>query len=225
MINPYYFCDENFRIGFKNISESHNSVHANYILTITANFPDIQTETSYIFKILKDLTTFYARLINQYKFKYYILISASFYKIKEEDQRSDETEKYKNMNTNNKLTESDFENIYVKTQLEHQIQIQKTKEKGWIFDEINAMKIRFYKTCELNGVCYVKNPLRSNASKIFHKNDKYSFIWSILLSLLPCDKGHPYRISNYRQYFNKLKIKDLMLVMNSNVIMFIILRN
>ena len=37
------------------------------------------------------MATIYARLINQYKFKYHILFSASCYKINEEDQRDNET--------------------------------------------------------------------------------------------------------------------------------------
>ena len=38
------------------------------------------------------MATIYAWLINQYKFQYHILFSASFYKINEEDKRSDEIE-------------------------------------------------------------------------------------------------------------------------------------
>ena len=64
---------------------------------------------------------------------------------------------------NNNLTETDIDNIEVKSQLEHQIQIQELKESGWIIDKINSMKIKFYKTSELNESSYVKVPLRSNA--------------------------------------------------------------
>ena len=91
------------------------------------------------------MATIYARLINQYKFKYHILFSASFYKINEEDQRSDEIELFINLKINNNSTETDINNIDVKSQLEHQIQVQETKESGWIFDKINSMKIRFKK--------------------------------------------------------------------------------
>ena len=59
------------------------------------------------------------------------------------------------MKINNNLTESDIDNIDVKSQLEHQIQVQETKEPGWIFDKINSMKVSFYKTTELNGTSYV----------------------------------------------------------------------
>ena len=153
------------------------------------------------------MSVIYSTLINQYKFKYHILFSASFYKINEEDQKSDEIEIFINLKINNNLTENDIDNIGVKSQLEHQIQIQETKESGWIFDKINSMKMRFYKTGEMNGSNYVKTPLRSNFLKNIKKNDKYCFIWSILASLHPCDNDHPNRVSNYKQYFNDINIE------------------
>ena len=71
MINPYYFNDKNLKIGFKINLESHNFSHANSILTITPNFPEFDIEFRYINKIVKELSVIYARLINQYKFKYH----------------------------------------------------------------------------------------------------------------------------------------------------------
>ena len=50
------------------------------------------------------MATFYARLINQYKFKSHKLFTANFYKIIEEDQRSDEVELPINLKINQKLT-------------------------------------------------------------------------------------------------------------------------
>ena len=91
------------------------------------------------------MATKYARIINQYNFKYHTLFSASFYKINEEDQRDDEIELNFNLNINDKLTETNYDNIDDKFQLKHQIQIQEPKKSGWIFDKINSMKIRFYK--------------------------------------------------------------------------------
>ena len=186
MIDPYYFIDENLKIGLKINLESHNINHANSLLNIEPNFPDIGIETRHINKILKEMATIYARLINQYKFKYHIVFSASFYKINEEDQRSDEIELYISLNINNNSTETDINNIDVKSQLEHQIQFQETKESGWIFDKINSMKTRFYKTEELNGSSYVKIPLRSNALIKIKNTDNYCFIWSISASFHPC---------------------------------------
>ena len=208
MINPYYFIDRNLKNGFKINLESHNISHANSILTITCKYPEIGIEYRYINGIVKELYVIYARLINQYKFKYHTLFSASFYKINEEDQRDSETELYINLKINKNLTESDIDNIDVRSQLEHQIQIQETKESGWIFGKINSMKISFYKTTELNGTSYVKIPLRSNAILNIQNIDKYCFIWAILASLHPCENTHPSRVNNYLQYFNELNFQS-----------------
>ena len=176
MINPYYFIDENLKIGFKINLESHNISHANSILTITPNFPEFGIEFRYIIKIVKEMSVIYARLINQYKFKYHTLFSASSYKINEEDQRDNEIELYINLNINHNLTESDIDNIGVRSQLEHQIRNQEMKESGWIFDKINSMKVSIYKSTELNGTSYVKIPLRSIAILNIQNNDKNCFI-------------------------------------------------
>ena len=50
MINPYYFTDRSLKAGFKIILESHNNNHANSILTITPNFPEIRVKFRYINK-------------------------------------------------------------------------------------------------------------------------------------------------------------------------------
>ena len=92
MINPYYFVDENLKIGLKISLESHNNIHATSPSNIETNFPDIGIKSRFIKKILKKMATIYARLMNQYKFNYHIIFSASFYKNNEEDQRSDEIE-------------------------------------------------------------------------------------------------------------------------------------
>ena len=82
MINSYCFIDENSKIGFKKNLESHNIIHINSLLNINVNFSDIGIGTRYISKILKEMATFYVRLVNQNKPKYHILFSASFYKNK-----------------------------------------------------------------------------------------------------------------------------------------------
>ena len=46
--------------------------------------------------------------------------------------------------------------------------------------------------------------MRSNALLNIKNNDKYCFIWSILVSLRPCDIDRPNRVSNYTQYFDEL---------------------
>ena len=136
------------------------------------------------------------------------MFSASFYKINEEDQRDNHIELYINLKINNNLTESDIDNIDIRSQLEDQIQMQELKESGWIFDKTNSMKISFYKTTELNCTSNIKIPLRSNAILNVQNNDKYCFIWSILASLHPCENTHPSRVNNYIQYFDELNFQS-----------------
>ena len=65
------------------------------------------------------------------------------------------------------------------------------------------MKIRFFKTGELNGSSYVKIPLRSNALSNNKNNDKYCFLWSLLACLHPCENDNPNRVSNYKKNFGE----------------------
>ena len=45
LINPYYFIDANLKIGFQIDLENHNFSHANSILNITPNFPDLEFDS------------------------------------------------------------------------------------------------------------------------------------------------------------------------------------
>ena len=127
MITPCFFTDEKLKIGFKIDLDSQNINHAEFLLTVAPKFPDFGIEKRYNNKILKELANIYARLLNHFKFEFHTLFSARFYEINEEDQRSDEIETLLNLDFNHNLTKADFENIDVKSQLEHQIQIQEKK--------------------------------------------------------------------------------------------------
>ena len=68
MINPFYFIDENLKIGFKINLERRNISHANSILTVTPNFTEFGVDFRHINRTKKELSVVYARLINQYNF-------------------------------------------------------------------------------------------------------------------------------------------------------------
>ena len=146
MINPYYFTDRNLNVGFKINLDSHHINHANSKLTITPNYPEFGIEVRYINKIMKELSIIYARLINQYKFRYQTVFSARFDKQDEDNHVLDETELFINLNINHNLTESDIDKTDIKSPLEHQIQQQELKDSGWRFDKVNSMTVYFYKT-------------------------------------------------------------------------------
>ena len=199
--------DEKLKIGFKINGESHKIKNAKSILTIISTYTDFGIETRYINKILEEMATIYARLINQYKFNYHMLFSASFCRNFEEDQRNNEIEKFINLSINHNLTETDHIGIDVKSQLENQIQIQETMDSGWIFDKINSMIIKFHETGEINASSCVNLPLRSFALINIKNDDKYRFFSSFLAYFHSCENDHPNRMSNHRIYFNELKTK------------------
>ena len=80
------------------------------------------------------------------------------------------------MNINHKLAETDIKNVDVISQLDHQIRIRELKKLGWIFDKTISMKIRFYKTGELDGSRYVNILWRSNALINNRNDDKKCFV-------------------------------------------------
>ena len=113
----------------------------------------------------------YARLIESYKFKYQCTFLCSFDKLGE--SYLEETELFINLKINRNLTESDLGKISSKWDLEQQIQNQEMRDSGWRFDKLISMTIFFYKTQELNGLNFIKLPLRSNAILNIQNDDKY----------------------------------------------------
>ena len=146
MINPFYFTDRNLKVGFKINLDIHHINHAISELTITPNYPEIGIEVRYINKIMKELSVIYARLITQYNIKYQTIFSARFDKQIEDNQVLDETDIIPNIKVNHNLTQTDIDNIDVKSPLEHQTKQQEMKHSVWIFDKINSMTICFFKT-------------------------------------------------------------------------------
>ena len=122
MLNPYYFSDKNLKAGFKINLDSHHINHAISKLNITPNFPEFGIEIRNIIKIVKELSNIYARLMNQYKFKYQKVFSARFDKQNENNQLLNETELFNNININQNSTQTDIDNIDVNSPLDHQIQ-------------------------------------------------------------------------------------------------------
>ena len=153
MINPYYFSDRDLKVAYKINLDSHHINHLNSKLTITSNFENTGIEFRFINKIMREMAIIYARLINQYKFRYQTVFSARFDKQDEDNHLLDEL--FINLNINQNLTQSDLGNINITFPLERQIQQPEMKDSGWRFDKNNSMTIYFYKTSEMNGSNYI----------------------------------------------------------------------
>ena len=208
MLIPSYFTDKNLKVGFKINLDSHHIIHANSTLTITPKYPEFGIEDRYSDKKMKDLAVIYARLINQYKFKYQTVFSTRFDKEDEDNQVLDETELFININIIHNLIETDIDKTDVRSPIHYQIQQQEMKDSRCRFDEVNSMIVYSYKTGELDDSNYVKNPLRSNSILSIGNIDKHCSLWLIVAYLHPCINNHLNRVSNYKQFYNKLNITN-----------------
>ena len=196
MIVPFYFTDRNLKVGFKNNLNTQHINHANSKLTFTPDYPEFGIEIRYINKIVKEVFVIYARLINQYKFKYQRNFSATIDKQDQDSQVLDETKIINNLKINHNLTESDLDKIDVRSPLKYQIQQPEMKNSGWRFDKIDSMTLYFHKIGELNGSNYVKIPLRLNAILNIENSDNFCSLWSILANLHHYNTNHNNRITN-----------------------------
>ena len=143
MTNPYYFSDRNLKVAYKINLDSHHINHLYSKINITSNFQDTGIEFLFVNKITREMSIIYARLINQYKFRYQVVFLSRFDKQDEDGQIFDETELFINLNINQNLTQSDLDNINITFPLERQIQQQEMKDSGWRFDKISSMTIYF----------------------------------------------------------------------------------
>ena len=171
MINPYYFSDRILKVAYKINLDSHHINHLNSRLTNTSNFENTGIEFRFINEIMREMSIIYARLMNQYKFRYQVVFSARFDKQDEDNQLLDETELFINLNIIQNITQSDLDNINITFPLERRIQQQEMKDSGWGFDKLYSMTIYFNKTNDLNDSNYIKIPLRSNAILNIENND------------------------------------------------------
>ena len=109
-------------------------------------------EVCYINPIMKKLSNIYARLINQYKFRYQTVFSAVFYK---QSENEDEKELFINLNINHNLTQTDIDKIDVISPLKNKTNDEEMKDFDWHFDKINSMTVYFYN--DSNVILNVEN--------------------------------------------------------------------
>ena len=202
MINPYYF-SKRYEPQYDVNLDQHHPKHLNSKITVKPKY-DLPIELLDLNNIFKEMSAIYARLIEQYKFKYQVVFSVIFDK-----ETRDELEQYVSLEVNQSLTWNDIEKYDLEEKTNALIENLEMKDSGWRFCKITSMIIYFYKTVELNGSSYVKIPLRSAAILNIENDDKYCFLWSILAHLHPCENSHPNRVSNYREYFRELKTDGL----------------
>ena len=104
MINPYYF-SRIYRSQNEVALDRHHPNHINSKITIKSEY-NLPIRLCDLNNILKEMSTIYARLINQYKFKYQVVFSVIFDK-----ETQEELEQNVSLEGNQCLTWSDIENM------------------------------------------------------------------------------------------------------------------
>ena len=157
MINQYYF-SKRYEPQYEVNLDQHHPNHINSKITIKSKY-NLPTEMFDLNNILKEMSTIYARLINQFKFKNQVVFSVIFDK-----ETQEELEPYISLEVNQSLTWSDIEKYDLERKPYALIENLEMKDSGWRFYKISSMTIYFHKTDELNSSSYVEIPLRSSAS-------------------------------------------------------------
>ena len=128
MLNPYYFKNKNLYNILKINLDSHHINHLNSKITISSTTVYNSIDMDLINQLVKEMAFIYARLINQYKFKYQCAFLCRFDKLDEDNVILDEIELFINLKINHNLTETDLKNINIRWDLERQIQQQEMKD-------------------------------------------------------------------------------------------------
>ena len=127
------------------------------------------------------------------------MFSAKYDKHDEDDKVLDELELYNNLISSQKSTQSNINKNFDRSQFEHHIQNQESKNY--------SKTIYFCKTTELNGLRFVRIPLRSSTTLNIEINDYHYLIWSIpthLRNRADSENGQATRVPNYRLRFDGL---------------------
>ena len=129
--NSYYDNDRGLRLELKIVKDSPCLT---FIITPYESVNEV--EIFYINQIIKRLSNIYARLINQYKFRYQTVFSVVFDK---------QNELFIDLNISHNLTQNDIDVIDNISPLKHKIHDEEMKNSSWQFNKINSMTVYFYK--------------------------------------------------------------------------------
>ena len=128
--NQYYFTDRKLKIAYDINIDNHHDKHANSMITITSKFNNIGIDISHINKLMEEISHIYAKLINQYKFKYQLTFFVLFSKYGEDNEITSEVELLITLSISHNLTQSEIDNINIQWTLKNRIQIIEMNEFG-----------------------------------------------------------------------------------------------
>ena len=111
--NQYYFTDRKLKIAYDINIDNHHDKHANSMITITSKFNNIGIDISHINKLMEEISHIYAKLINQYKFKYQSTFLVLFNKYGEDNEITSEVQLPITLGITHNLTQTEIDNINI----------------------------------------------------------------------------------------------------------------
>ena len=161
----------------------------------------------HINNIVKQLSIKYGELIKQFKFKIRVYANVR-YLLEHEDELPEVVNHYIGVDIIEILTRLQLNDLDIMTDLDNEKDNRDMEGSGWDIQAINHLKIYFHKTNVMNGLTYVKFPIRSNSVLNIQNTDTYCFLWCILANIHPVDRN-PHRVSKYLPFQNQINITNI----------------
>ncbi len=147
--------------------------------------------------------TYIRNIGNQTKFKYEVILECNF-----SHPTSSPQNIFINSGTSQLLTRRDLETVEFTSYLRRRIEEFEGRESGLIFNYIEKIHIKFYKTRSLSGGTYVRLPFESKSVLNIQNKDNKCFLWSILAKLHPAESDKC-EVRSYRRYENELNLSRI----------------
>ena len=157
--------------------------------------------------IVKQMSSDYGELIKQFKYKIKSYVNVRYEKYPE-DEPTEILNHYTPIEIITNLTRIQLNDLDIMSDLYNEIQKREMEGSGWNLQGINYPKNFFHKTSALNGMTYTKFPIKITSILYIQNFDTYCFLWSILASIYPTDKGSQ-RVSKYKLYRNELNVTNI----------------
>ena len=185
---------------------NHNSLNLNSELKLVGKYNQY-INLVHINNIIRQLGIKYGELIKQFRFKIKIYVNVRYQKY-QEGEPPEIVNHYISIQIFENQTRIQLNNLDMATDIDNEIRRREMAGSGWNLQGINHLKIYFHKTNLLNGMTYIKFPIRTNSILNIQNNDTYCFLWSILANIQPTN-DHSNRVSKYIPFRNEQNITNI----------------
>ena len=205
LVNPFHVKNP-LKAQYKVTLIHHNPIDLNSELKVDGK-ANQYINKFHINNIVKQLSVKYGELINQIKFKIRFYAKVR-YLLEHEDELPEVVNHYIGVDIIEILTTLQLNDLDIMTDLDNEVENRDMEGSGFNIQGINHLKIYFHKTNVMNGMTYIKNPIRTNSILNIQNNDTYCFLRSILANIHQVNKD-PQRVSKYIPYQIELNMTDI----------------